>query len=116
MTPVHPERAPVHDPERWRAQFTIHESTNHLVKHSLGAMPARARDKMEEFLEQWATRGVRAWGEGWWDMPVTAGNVLGQLMNAPRDSVVLHQNVSVVESLIASCFDFSGRRNKVVYT
>ncbi len=116
MASVPPERAPAHDPERWRSRFPILESTNYLVNHSLGAMPARARGKMEEFLDQWATRGVRAWGEGWWDMPVTAGNVLGQLMNAPADSVVLHQNVSVVESLIASCLDFSGKRNKVVYT
>ncbi len=111
-----PDRRPAHDPERWRTQFPILDGTTYLVNHSLGAMPARARDKMEEFLNQWATRGVRAWGEGWWDMPVAAGNVLGRLMNAPADSVVMHQNVSVVQSLVASCLDFSGRRNKVVYT
>jgi kynureninase len=108
--------APAHDPERWRKEFPILDGTTYLVNHSLGAMPARARDKMQEFLEQWATRGVRAWGEGWWDMPVTAGNQLARLMNAPKDTVVMHQNVSVIEALIASCLDFSGRRNKVVYT
>jgi kynureninase len=107
---------PAHDPERWRAQFPIAADTTYLVNHSLGAMPARAREKMAEFLDQWETRGVRAWGEGWWDMPVTAGNVLGRILNAPADSVVMHQNVSVVQALIASALDFSGRRNKVVYT
>ncbi|MBL8863067.1 MAG: aminotransferase class V-fold PLP-dependent enzyme [Planctomycetes bacterium] len=108
--------AETHEPERWRALFPIVEDTNYLVNHSLGAMPARARDKLAEFLDQWATRGVRAWGEGWWDVPVTAGNVLGRLLNAPADSVVMHQNVSVVQALIASALDFTGRRNKVVYT
>ena len=105
-----------HDPERWRSEFPILESTTYLVNHSLGAMPARAKAKLAEFTEQWATRGVRAWGEGWWDSPVTVGNVLAQLLNAPRDTVVMHQNVSVIQSLVASCFDFSKKRNKVVYT
>jgi kynureninase len=106
----------VHDPKRWRAGFPIVENTTYLVNHSLGAMPARTREKMAEFLDQWETRGVRAWGEGWWDMPVTAGNVLARVMNAPPESVVMHQNVSVLQALIASSLDFSGRRNKVVYT
>lgn len=116
MAPARAEPVLQHDPERWRAQFPIVEDTTYLVNHSLGAMPARARDKMAEFLDQWATRGVRAWGEGWWDMPVTAGNVLARMMNAPRESIVMHQNVSVVQASIASSLDFSGRRNKVVYT
>jgi len=104
------------DPERWRPLFPITASTTYLVNHSLGAMPTTAADKLREFTEQWATRGVRAWAEGWWEMPVIAGNVLGRLMNAPKDSVVLHQNVSLITSVIATCLDFSGPRNKVVYT
>lgn len=106
----------VHDPERWRREFPILESTTYLVNHSLGAMPARVNTKLREFTEQWATRGVRAWGEGWWDAPVAVGNVLARVMNAPPDTVVMHQNVSVIQSLVASCFDFSKKRNKVVYT
>jgi kynureninase len=105
-----------HDPERWRPEFPILESTTYLVNHSLGAMPARVKDKLAEFTEQWATRGVRAWGEGWWDTPVAVGNVLAKLLNAPPDSVVMHQNVSVIQSVVASCFDFKGKRNKIVYT
>src|SRR6186997_1488707 len=105
-----------HDPERWRPQFPILSSTTYLVNHSLGAMPARVNDKLREFTEQWATRGVRAWGEGWWDSPVDVGNVLAKLLNAPPNSVVMHQNVSMIQAIIASALDFSGKRNKVVYT
>lgn len=104
------------DPERFRPRFPIVEDTTYLVNHSLGAMPATVHAKLREFAEQWATRGVRAWGEGWWSSPVDVGNVLGRILNAPPDSVVMHQNVSVVQSLVASALDFSGRRNKVVYT
>lgn len=104
------------DPELWRERFPILGSTNYLVTHSLGAMPASVRDKLNDFVDQWATRGVRAWGEGWWSSPVDVGNVLGRILNAPPNSVVMHQNVSLIQSVVASALDFSGRRNKVVYT
>jgi kynureninase len=48
---------------------------------------------MQEFAER-ATRGVRAWAEGWWDMPVTVGERIGEIIGAPRGSVTMHQNVA----------------------
>ncbi len=105
-----------HDPEKWRDRFPILEGTTYLVNHSLGAMPRTVYAKLQSFADQWATRGVRAWAEGWWSAPVDVGNQVARLMNAPRNSVVMHQNVSVIESLVASALDFSGPRNKVVYT
>ncbi len=104
------------DPERFRSRFPIVEDTTYLVNHSLGAMPATVAGKLHEFAEQWATRGVRAWGEGWWSAPVDVGNVLAKIAHAPADSIVMHPNVSTVQSVIASALDFSGKRNKVVYT
>ena len=104
------------DPERFRSRFPIVEDTTYLVNHSLGAMPASVADKLREFAEQWATRGVRAWGEGWWSAPVDVGNVLAKIAHAPADSIVMHPNVSTVQSVIASALDFSKKRNKVVYT
>lgn len=102
--------------ERWRPRFPILASTTYLVTHSLGAMPSAVYDKLRDYADQWATRGVRAWSEGWWDSPVTVGNLLARIMNAPEGSVVMHQNVSIVASIVASALDFSGERNKVVYT
>ncbi len=102
--------------ERWRPRFPILASTTYLVTHSLGAMPLAVHDKLRAYAEQWQTRGVRSWAEGWWDAPVTVGNLLGRIMNAPTESVTMHQNVSIVESVVASCLDYSGKRNKVVYT
>jgi kynureninase len=105
-----------HDPDDWRPLFPILRDTTYLVTHSLGAMPQTVRDKLREYADQWATRGVRAWAEGWWSAPVDVGNVVGRIMNAPPSSVAMHQNVSVIQSVIGSALDFSGRRNKVVYT
>ena len=43
------------------------------------------------------------------------GNEIGALMNAPSGSVSTHQNVTTCQAVVASCFDFSGGRNKIVY-
>ena len=102
--------------ERWRARFPILSSTTYLVTHSLGAMPSGVYEKLRAYADQWATRGVRAWAEGWWDSPISVGNLLARIMNAPEGSVVMHQNVSVIESIVASALDFPAERNKVVYT
>jgi kynureninase len=99
----------------WRAEFPILANTTYLVSHSLGAMPRAAREKMNEYADIWAARGVRAWAEGWWSMPVTAGDRVGRMIGARPGSVVMHQNVSVCQALILSCFEFTGRRNKIVY-
>jgi kynureninase len=37
-------------------------------------------------------------------------------MHAEPDTVSLHQNVTQCQAVVGSCFDFSGKRNKVVYT
>jgi len=79
-------------------------------------MPRETYARMGEYAEMWATRGVRAWAEGWWDMPVTVGNEVGSIIGAERDSVVMHQNVSVCQSLILSCFEPTPKRNKIVYS
>lgn len=99
----------------YRKQFPILEHTVYLISHSLGAMPARTYDRLHEYAEIWATRGIRAWEEGWWEMPVTTGNKIAQIIGARPGSVVMHQNVSVCQSIIISCFDLAGKRNKIVY-
>jgi kynureninase len=99
---------------KWRSEFPILEHTTYLISHSLGPMPRRAAESLKEFAEVWATRGIRAWEEGWWDMPVTVGDLIGKIIGAAPGTVVMHQNVSVCQTIVTSCFDWAGRRNKVV--
>ncbi|MCM2254353.1 MAG: aminotransferase class V-fold PLP-dependent enzyme [Vicinamibacteria bacterium] len=98
-----------------RARFPILGRSTYLVSHSLGAMPAAARERLNAYADAWENRGVRAWAEGWWGMPVTTGDKLGRLLGAAPGSIVMHQNVSVCQALILSCFEFTGKRNKIVY-
>jgi kynureninase len=99
----------------WRSEFPILSRTTYLVSHSLGAMPRGAARHLQEYTDTWAARGVRAWAEGWWRMPLTMGDEVGRIIGAPPGSVAMHQNVSVCQALILSCFDLGGRRNKIVY-
>ena len=98
----------------WRKEFPILEKTIYLVSHSLGAMPRRTADALQEFAETWASRGVRAWEEGWWEMPVTVGNLVGRIIGAGEGEVILQQNVSICQWVVCSCFDWRARRNKLV--
>jgi kynureninase len=98
----------------WRPEFPILGHTTYMISHSLGAMPERARTRMNEYADAWAERGIRAWEEGWWEMPVTVGNLIGRIIGAGEGDVVMHQNVSVCQSIVTSCFDWRGPRNKLV--
>jgi len=105
-----------HDPQRWRPEFPILGSTVYLISNSLGAMPRGAAADLARYAETWATRGVRAWEEGWWEMPVTVGDMVAPLIGAPSGTVTMHQNVTIAEAVACSCVrpEGGGRRTKVV--
>ena len=103
-----------HDPTRWRAEFPIVEKTTYLISNSLGAMPRGTAANMAKYAEIWATRGVRAWEEGWWEMPVAVGNLVAPLIGAPKNTVTMHQNVTLAEAIVLSCFLPDGKRNRIV--
>ena len=100
----------------YRDRFPILEHTTYLINHSLGAMPAAAEERLGEFARGWRERGIRAWGEGWWTMPLTVGDQIGRIIGARPGSTVMHQNVAVAEAIVVSCFrPVDPRRNCVVY-
>ena len=104
---------------KWRPEFPILEKTVYLISHSLGAMPRATYERLHEYADIWATRGVRAWAEGWWNMPVTVGNEVARIIGADPETVVMHQNVSICQSLILSCLlplPENSKRRKVVYS
>ena len=101
---------------RYRSEFPILEHTTYLISNSLGAMPRAVYNAMKGYADTWATRGVRAWEERWWMLAAEVGDEIGTLMNAAKGSVSTHQNVTTCQAIVASCFDFSGKRNQVVYS
>jgi kynureninase len=101
---------------RYRSEFPILDRTTYLISNSLGAMSRGVFEAMKGYADTWATRGVRAWEERWWMLAAEVGDSIGRLMNAPQGSVSTHQNVTTCQAVVASCFDFLGKRNKVVYS
>ena len=100
----------------YRDRFPILEHTTYLINHSLGAMPAAAEERLLEYARTWKERGIRAWGEGWWEMPLTVGDQISRIIGAPPGSTVMHQNVAVAEAIVVSCFrPVDPHRNRVVY-
>jgi kynureninase len=99
----------------YRSEFPILEQTTYLINHSLGAMPAKVEERVSEYARTWRERGIRAWGEGWWEMPMTVGDQIGRIVGAPSGSTVMHQNVAIAEAVVLSCFTPSAGRNRIVY-
>jgi kynureninase len=99
----------------YRDRFPILRDTTYLINHSLGAMPAAAEERVLEYARTWAARGIRAWGEGWWTMPLTVGDQIARIVGAPPGSVTMHQNVTIAEALVLSCFPLEGPRRRIVY-
>lgn len=98
-----------------RGEFPILGTSVYLVNNSLGAMPRSTSDALHEYAELWATEGVVAWNR-WLPMVREVGDMLATIMRAPAGSVMMGQNVTNLVAQVASCFTWSGPRNKVVLT
>ena len=97
-----------------RAQFPILQSSTYLVSHSMGAAPLGARLALDDYWNEWAADGPEAW-ERWLPRIAEIADGVGAIVGAPAGSVFLGPNVSVLQAAIASCIDFRGERNEVVY-
>ena len=98
----------------WRKESPIVDTCTYLVSHSLGAMPRRAAVYLQQFADEWSSRGVRAWHEGWWELGRTTGDLLAPILGVQTGTISMHQNVTVAQAIIASCHRFEGARRRVV--
>ncbi len=89
----------------WRREFPILAHSTYLISNSLGAMPQGVQRRLEEYADRWNRRGVRAWEEEWWDLPVRVGDLLAPLVGAGAGEISMHPNVTLTEAVILSCFD-----------
>jgi kynureninase len=101
---------------RFRDRFPILESTTYLVSNSLGAMPRTVADRLGEYAHEWATRGVRAWAERWWEMPVSVGDEIAPLIGARAGETAMVPNVSMAQAQVLSALDYSSPRDTIVMT
>ena len=100
----------------YRAEFPILERTTYLVSHSLGAMPRAVPDRLAEYVDTWAELGVRAWANGWWEMPLSVGDEIAPLLGALRGEVAMLPNVSIAQAVVMSAIDYTMPRDRIVMT
>jgi len=100
----------------FRPEFPILERTTYLVSNSLGAMPRSVPDRLAEYVDAWGEQGVRAWAQGWWQMPVDVGNEIAPLIGAGPGKIVMMPNVSIAQATILSAIPFDGGRDTIVMT
>lgn len=98
----------------WRSHFPALESCVHLISHSLGCVPAKAKEDLGEFFDLWNTKSITAWSDWLPEVDKAAGRI-AKIISAPEGTVIMHQNVSGIMSVLASCLDYSGERKKIVY-
>ncbi|MGZ8378311.1 MAG: aminotransferase class V-fold PLP-dependent enzyme [Gemmatirosa sp.] len=101
---------------RFRDEFPILGTSTYLVSNSLGAMPRAAADRLAEYAAVWSTRGVRAWADAWWELPVRVGDVVAPLIGAAPNEVAMSANVSIAHVAVMSALDFTGPRDTIVMT
>src|SRR5687768_8384306 len=100
----------------YRAEFPILERTTYLVSHSLGAMPRSVPDRLAEYVDTWAELGVRAWANGWWEMPLEAANEIAPLLGAAPGEVAMVPNVSIGQAMVLSALTYTAPRDRIVMT
>src|SRR6478609_9459175 len=102
-----------------RSEFPTLEKGVHLISHSLGAVPRKAREYVNAFMDEWENESINAWGT-WLPAVRSLGDLMGGVLGVAPGTVAVLPNVSTVQSFVASCFTFneaSGRfkgRNKIV--
>jgi kynureninase len=104
------------DLARWRDEFPILSRTVYMISNSLGAMPRAAARSLSEYADTWATRGVRAWEERWWELAGELGSRIEAIIGAPAGSVSMHENVTTAEAVALSCIRPEGEKRTIVCT
>jgi kynureninase len=98
-----------------RADFPTLSKGVHLISHSLGAMPGCARAYATQFIDEWVNDSIASWGLHWLPAVRSLGDLVAGVLGVDKGTVCMLPNVSIVQAILASCFTFEGKRNKVVY-
>ncbi len=102
-----------------RSEFPTLTKGVHLISHSLGAVPKKARAYATQFLDEWENESINAWHE-WLPAVRGLGDLIGRVIGVDAGTIAMLPNVSTIQAIVASCFSydkdngFEGR-NKIVY-
>ena len=101
-----------------RNEFPILEQCVYLISNSLGAVPKKAQENLQQFYKMWAEEGVSAWQKEWWDLSRKVGNQVAFFLGAGDDEVTMMTNATHCQWMVLSTKFLARekRRNKIVMT
>ncbi|MBA3398284.1 MAG: aminotransferase class V-fold PLP-dependent enzyme [Deltaproteobacteria bacterium] len=98
----------------YRKLFPALEDCVHFISHSLGCVPAQAKEDLGEFFDLWQKKSITAWSD-WLPEVDRAAERIAKIISAGPGTVIMQQNVSGIMATVASCFEYAPERNKIVY-
>lgn len=97
-----------------RERFPILAKKTYLASHSLGAVMHETKAALAQYADDWAQFGIEAWDGPFWQAIEDFQILIGSLLGMPRESVCPTGNVTRGMAGIASCFDYSGARRRIL--
>lgn len=85
--------------------------------NSLGRPPAATADRLAAFVrDDWGTRLIRGWDEGWWTLPERLGDRIGELAlgAAPGQAVVADSTTVLLHKLARAAVGLRPGRDEIV--
>ncbi len=102
---------------KFREEFVIDDAdTIYMDGNSLGRLPKRTIARVRDVVEnEWGSRLVRGWGEGWMDAPTRIGGKIARLIGAQSDEVIVADSTSVnFFKLVHAALDARDGKNQIV--
>ncbi len=100
----------------FRERFPILEKMTYLASHSLGAVPRAAEGALRRYYNEWAELGIGAWDGPWWQAVLDFSADIERVLGAQGGTVVPMLNVTRAMAAAASCFEWTGKRRRIVTT
>ncbi len=105
------------DPLRgFRERFVVDDEVVYLDGNSLGRLPRATVARLQLVASEWGSRLVRAWEEGWMELPVAIGDRLGSVVlgAAPGQVVVGDSTTVCLYKLASAALDLRPERREIV--
>ncbi len=100
---------------KYRQHFPILDTSCYMISNSLGAMPRQVEDELKLYTDLWQREGVEAWHE-WFPFVDEVSGLFAGVIGADAEDVTLVHNLTIASAIIGSGLDFTGSRNKIVYS
>lgn len=100
----------------FRHEFVIDEKTIYLDGNSLGRLPKKTAEAIENATnKQWGQNLIESWNKHWYFMPQELGNQIAQIIGASADEVLVCDNTTTnLYKLVFAALKYQTTKNRVV--